>query len=449
MPQTIYRSWKVRRKRLEHAPASMDTVICKDEMAILDDLIARHRHSESATHRTRFPAIVLAPPKLAVAGKPRSRLFAWCHGWEERASAGVRPILDDIAELDPQESMRENARLEALGAPAAVAPRSSMNALLHADLGELFTNAFRGASDGIGAMLFEEIHPLRALWKLARLIGSYFSGMLDLLFRTDRRNAAEYIVDGLREHGNGAELGASASASSAGAELRVAPTAQHDRLYLDRRAILIHEYARSEKVRAARLKPDDASNMVRVAQRFIQRRAKSLRNAQPAPPRQKGGSGEWLDRYAHRVFDGHGKSIDAFASSLDQRMLPGEAVTKACYLNLVCLARAMRIVAGHATGRWLSDAAESSDEHLFDEAAELLSDPAAREWSLQRFRLDLASGDPALRFTAIEMLARLGTLDDIGLLLDLTLLTPSGPGALRERRHMLRAARRLAAGSLF
>ena len=130
-------------------------------------------------------------------------------------------------------------------------------------------------------------------------------------------------------------------------------------------------------------------------------------------------------------------------------MLPGEDITKAFYFNLVCLSRAMRLLAdrfGSAPGHgMLAEAAESSDEHLFDEAAGLLDDPAAREWALQRFRIDLADGDSAVRFTALEMIARLGTLDDIGLLLDLSILLPQHPGSLQERKRMLKTAQKLAA----
>jgi hypothetical protein len=164
-------------------------------------------------------------------------------------------------------------------------------------------------------------------------------------------------------------------------------------------------------------------------------------------------AGEVLDEYGRRLIESNGRKLDAFAESLDHRLFVSDDVVKTFCLNLVYVSKALKLLTGHrvvAPGNpcdspqdWLAGAASSSQDQLHDLVSEILHDPAQREKALQRFRIELADGTSTVRYTAIAMVGRLGTLDDIGLLLDLAELVPHGPGSRHESRLLVAAAQKL------
>jgi hypothetical protein len=84
------------------------------------------------------------------------------------------------------------------------------------------------------------------------------------------------------------------------------------------------------------------------------------------------------------------------------------------------------------------------EEDLHDEFAEFFTRPAVRKRSAERLRAELAADDPRVRLAAIELLARIGELADVGLFSDLLTLPPLADEDPRERPAMLRAMQTIA-----
>jgi len=443
--QTLYQSWKVRRRRLQRATATLKWSIRKEQIAILDGLLDKFRGSETARRPARFPSIQpffkAAHAKVA---RLRARVSSGKQRAAERAQARVEPILQDIAAVDPQSTLRKNAGRYARrsgahsGRLALSAEAPVQTGLFDSDLRLVVASIFERAGAALMECLFER-NPLDAPRKLLRLAGAYVKGMCNIVTGNEARGRANFVVDQLH--------------SGEFSEQR--PEAENgrrsdDKLFLDRRTILLHAVAQETSARNARLSPEDATAMVRVARRFIQRRAASRSNSSAPTTRLDDVSGLWFTRYVQRMIEGQGEALDKVAASLDQFTLPGEDLSKVLYFHLLCVSRAMKLLAEGPDQRDAASprlAAQSGDEQLLDESASLLQDPAAREWALSRFRLDLTSGDLGVRIVALEMISRLGTLDDIGLLLDVCTLLPDSPhscGSMEERQMILKAARRLA-----
>ena len=338
--QTQYQSWKLRRKQLRRAPASLDRLILKEQISILDALIDKHRRGLATLQPTRFPAIDLFPKTFFGAGaRIGERVSEWKQAWEVHAQDRVAPLVHDIATVDPQASMRQT-RDQAAALPTARAAHSvsasgvlaiqPADSALNADLFSLVFGIFTKLANAIGDALlkcFLEENPIYAPRTFLRLLGAWISGMWDVVCRSDRRKTADYVVDELRQHNTRPELPPPQDPAPAKSRRKKpaqsAPLVAHVPVFIDRRTIMIHDYARQTNSRNARLTPEDANAMVHVARRFVQRQANLRKTpvseaAQTAPGHSwpavfsQAGAGH-MQRYAEELMDKNGAAFDAFA----------------------------------------------------------------------------------------------------------------------------------------
>jgi hypothetical protein len=128
-----------------------------------------------------------------------------------------------------------------------------------------------------------------------------------------------------------------------------------------------------------------------------------------------------------------------------------EDVLKFYHFNLVCASRALHLVTsgrapegGRGPVAWAVRAASGAEEVINDQVADYLARSDYHAESLNRFRMELSDGDLRVRENAIAMLSKIGTLDDVGLLLDVAEMPCHGKRLPRERRVMIRAAATLA-----
>jgi len=107
---------------------------------------------------------------------------------------------------------------------------------------------------------------------------------------------------------------------------------------------------------------------------------------------------------------------------------------------LALLARCQNPAAvGYAVLAWRQRIEAGCGEDLQREFEQFFARPAVRPQAAERLRVELAADDPRVRLAAIELLGRLGTLSDIGLLSDLLALPPLADEDPGERPALLRA----------
>ena len=462
--QSIYQSWLLRRKRLEQNAHALDPAVCKELTAILDPLIAAGAQDPRGAQPARFPTREARPPVRKTALKIRARVSQWRELWEQRARRRIEPVLQHLADEDAQSALWEARAAAGAVAPAATPRQPSaargariLSALLHADLIEILAGAVRWGIERAPELLFMELRLPSAPAGFARLASGYIGSMWALLSHSDRRDTVDYMVGELAEINCAPDEFRRGNAAAPGGAPRV---------FLNHRALLIHAYARELEERT---ETRGGAAMADVARRVLHPvrdsdesgsatsfhvRAKPFWDTLVADLRRHD-PGDVLDDYSRRLMASNDRSLDAFAASFDHRLFLSDDVIKTFYLNLVYVSKAMTLLAGHrveapdsrdgAQRNWLAGAAACGRDQLHDLFSEILLDPVQRQKALERFRVELADGSSAVRYTAIAMLGRLGTLDDIGLLVDLAELLPHGPGSRPESRLLVAAAQKLAA----
>jgi len=96
-------------------------------------------------------------------------------------------------------------------------------------------------------------------------------------------------------------------------------------------------------------------------------------------------------------------------------------------------------VIDHAVAAWRTRISANLKDDAARMLEEMLSQPLRRARAADLFRYELASSQSAVRLRALYMTEKLGTLHDIGLLMDLIALPKQSDEAPRERDAILRA----------
>jgi hypothetical protein len=268
--------------------------------------------------------------------------------------------------------------------------------------------------------------------------------MFGLLSRNDSRNAMDYVIDEIEpEHTDSIQTNpAAASTGVQGVKSDVSQA-----FYFDQRTIMLHEYASHIDGRQR-----DVSGLTRLVNRVAHTGANDrimplnaatqadpglLARLKSTPPQDLG---KLIEQFTERAIDFSGRAGESIASHMEQQQSLSDDVLKAFYFNLSCASRALHLIPLACAER----AANGADELIRDQAAEFFSRSDCHFHALDRFRVELADGDPAVRSVAIQMLSQIGTLDDVGLLLDVSELPSRGQRLPRERRMLIRAAATLA-----
>lgn len=457
--QSLYKSWEIRRKLLDAPSPSLDPLLCKEQRELLQTLLKKNQHAEAARADARFPA----PEEPATAPKKRftlnirRSLTLLREKLDWGATQRLEPIIQDIAQINPQGELWAQRNGQVAPAPVKTEAqpkqksrksRGALATVLRADVGLVLRQAVAQAMARAPELLFTDIGKVPG--EFPKLAGGYVRSMWNVLSHSDPRDTVDYMVEELEEHNTEMR---EAPASSSGERLKVDSAAGGSRMFVDRRAMLIHHAVGTGE-------PD---RDVTLAVHRVLHPEPRVRKAwsEPLPildtlwEELRGiDPGEAIDSFGQRMIERNGQAMDGYAARLDHRFFISDDVVKTFYVNLVYVSKALRLLRNHGVGvntknggserDWLSGAEADSREQLHDQIAEILNDPTLREKALHHFRLELADGSTAVRYTAIAMIARLGTLDDIGLLLDLAILLPHGPGNRQESRMLLAAARRLA-----
>ncbi len=456
--QSLYKSWEIRRMLLDASAPALDPIVRKEQCELLQALLKKHKSSAVAAKQARFPATEpsAVPKKRFLMNLTRPLTFLR-EKLDWQAQQRLEPVIQDIARINPQfdiNAQRTQQNLAALPEPVAPLtrpaprPRGALMTVLRADLGLVLRQAVKQAVDRAPELLFTEIGKVPG--EIPRLAGGYVRSMWQVLSHSDPRDTVDYMVEELEEHNTEARA---ASASSSGERLSV-DAGGNARLFVDRRAILIHH---SVGAHADGHERDVAASAHRVLHPVPTVRKTP---GEPLPLLDtlwsdlcSGDAGRTIDMYGQNIIEHNGQALDDYAARLDHRLFVSDDVVKTFYVNIVYISKALRLLRQHGVGSrgaggserdWISGAEADCREQLHEQIAEILNDPALREKALHHFRLELADGSTAVRYTAIAMVGRLGTLDDIGLLLDLVSLLPHGPGNRQESRMLLAAARRLA-----
>lgn len=471
--QTLYESWTLRRRRLDEPGRRIDPICRKEQIRILDGLLKEYRGQPAANRPAQFPASIESAsarrwPFAIRLSRPTNPQR---HALELAAHERIEPVVNHIHTIDPQSAcsipkvaffdilidqptmpQTHKPTPPALPAPnqpedvlPKLPPENLCTRILHADLVATIRELAEAALTKLPSLLLMEVSPTRALNQVVGLAARYTSGMCNLFFRSDTRNAMDYMMHEIEHDRIDNPQTNSSEGPTAEAPAR---TESSQPLYFDQCAILLHEYASHTDGRQR-----DSDALIQIVNRVAHTSANAgivvtpWKNEAPEsgfmfylnslPPQELG---KFIEEFTERAIDFNGRMGESIASAMERRTALGDDVLKAFYFNLACASRALHLIPLACAER----AAEGADALIRDQAAEFFSRSDYRTRALDRFRVELADGDPSVRAVAIEMLSQIGTLDDVGLLLDVAELPSHGQRLPRERRTLLRGAATLA-----
>jgi hypothetical protein len=469
--QTLYESWMLRRRRLDDQRWRADPLCRKEQIRILDGLLKEFRDQPEANREARFPASLgnTTPKRQPFAIRLNRPTTPQKHNIEQHAHQRIESVVNHIHALDAQAacSIPKVEFLDGLTAPApqtdglrVYTPFSAPARVIDMDSG---TKPASSAADvepeadflsKWSLLLFVELpellskaaHPLRGLRAVARLVVRYVCGMFSLLFRGDRRNVMEYVVDELKPERS--ELRDNCpEVQKATAELARLNSDGTHTLFMNQRTIYLNEHA----VEHQRDKDALIEMVKKVAHPEIVVLPTVKRPGLNPQKLRHEDMFERFEKWGENAVSLNGRLVDSIANCLEHDPVLCDDVLKFYHLNLACASRALHLVtAGRAAegGRgplaWAARAASGAEDVINEQVADYLTCSDYHGEALNRFRLELSDGDLRVRENAIDMLSKIGTLDDVGLLLDVSEMPCHGKRLPRERRVMIRAAAKLA-----